>query len=422
MTEPQTAFRRLTAGILTAGLLAAVAMPAKAFPLLDGLGGDAGFGDLAMGRNDDGSSNGLPLPFALNFFGTVHETFFINNNGNVTFESPTGQFTPDPFPASSNPMIAPFWGDVDTRCGACGAVYVAAPNSDTVVVTWNNVGYFSSHSDLTNNFQLILRNQSAATGHDGDFDIEFRFDRLEWVTGDASGGQNGFGGTAAQAGFDAGDGVNFFTIPGSQTQTVHEVLAGESNVSGATPGLWSFAIRQGGLPDGSTPDNPLLPIITEDGFVFDFEVELNQTVFIDPVIAIGYEYIVNSGPNVASVLLPTLVGDDGVYQVSFNFNGSTYDDVATVLAGQVFGFGGTAQERFLVEGIDEAALLDPDDNTAFVAGLTFAAAGQVNLSQIPLTIDTGPAALPEPGSFGLVGLGLLGLAAVSRRRALRTEA
>jgi hypothetical protein len=39
----------------------------------------------------------------------------VNNNGNVTFNGPLGGFTPAAFPASSHPMIAPFWGDVDTR-------------------------------------------------------------------------------------------------------------------------------------------------------------------------------------------------------------------------------------------------------------------------------------------------------------------
>jgi hypothetical protein len=385
---------------------------AQAVMLVDGLGGPAGFGELAMPRNDDGSSNLLPLPFEIDFFGNTYNDFYINNNGNITFNGPVFNYTPQPFPVSNRPMIAPYWGDVDTRCVTCGEVYVAAPNADTVAVTWNNVGFFSDNSSLTNNFQLLLRNQGG-----GDFDIEFRYDRLEWTTGDASGGIGGLGGTPAQAGFDAGDGVNFFTIPGSQTAAVLN-LQNTSNVSQATPGLWSFAIRSGAVP-GSTPDNPLLPVINDEGFQFDFNVDLNQRIYIDPEIAVGYDYIVNSGPNFATVLLPTLAGDDGIYQI-FGFNAVSSDfDVllGAANAGVVFDFGAGGLDRFRVLGIDQAAMLDPTDGTAFVAGLTFVSAGQVIMSQIPIVFDTNPdGSVPEPASWMLLLLGLAAMVVILRRR------
>ncbi len=188
-----------------------------------------------MTPNDDSSSSQLNLPFTANFFGNNYNSFFINNNGNLTFNGPVSSFTPQPFPISSRPMIAPFWADVDTRCSTCGAVYVAAPNADTVVVTWNNVGYYNQQSIPTNNFQTVLRNQGG-----GNIDVDFRYDRLAWTTGSASSG------IPAQAGYDAGDGVNFFTLPGSRTAAVVD-LETTSNVSQNTPGLWSFAIRNGAL-------------------------------------------------------------------------------------------------------------------------------------------------------------------------------
>ena len=133
-------------------------------------------------------------------------------------------------------MIAPFWGDVDTRCAACGNVWVAAPNAETTVVTWDNVGFFSQNSTPTNNFQLVLRDRND-TGA-GNFDIEFRYDDLNWTTGEASGGNSaGLGGIPAQAGFDAGNGTDFFTLPGSRTASVLD-LQNTSNVSASTPGLW----------------------------------------------------------------------------------------------------------------------------------------------------------------------------------------
>lgn len=147
---------KLSASCLIAFVLCAVTSFSVLTPsvvaaasLVNGLGGPEGFGQLAMGRNDDGSSSRLDLPFTVNFFGTSHSTFFVNNNGNLTFNGSLGRFTPNPFPIANQPMIAPYWADVDTRCSACGEVYVAAPNPDTLVVTWDGVGYFPSNATLT---------------------------------------------------------------------------------------------------------------------------------------------------------------------------------------------------------------------------------------------------------------------------------
>jgi len=402
--------------LLSAAILAGIgasAAPANAIALIDGMGGPAGYGTLAMLPNDDGSSSLLNLPFGINFFGNNYNNFFANNNGNITFNGPVGTFTPNPFPISAQPMIAPFWGDVDTRCSTCGAVYVGAPNADTVAVTWNNVGYYSGHSNLTNNFQLLLRNQGA-----GNFDIEFRYDRLQWTTGDASGGSGGFGGTPAQAGFDAGDNTNFFTLPGSRTAAVLD-LDNTSNVSPDTPGLWSFAIRSGAVP-GSTPENPLMPVVVDEGFNFNFNVVLNQRRFIDPIIAVGYDYIINSGPNFASVLLPDI--GDGQYELyGWNPVTSFFDvfiDIA--FAGVEYDFGPDGIDRFRVLGIETSAMLDPNNPVAFVTGLTFAGTGNVNMNMNPVTLNIpDPQNVPEPVTLSLLGAGLAGVAFMRRRAQCR---
>ncbi len=368
--------------------------------ILDGFGGSAGFGELALERNDDGSSNQLNLPFQINFFGETFNNFYINNNGNLTFRSPLSTFTPDPFPIANQPIIAPYWADVDTSCGLCGEVYVASPNPDTVVVTWNNVGYYAANNDKTNTFQTVLRNRSD-TGA-GNFDIEYRYGQLQWTTGDASGGTDGLGGTPAQAGFDAGDNTNFLTLPGSRTSEVLN-LQNLSNLLTPVPGLWSFAIRSGELP-GSTPENPLLPIVTEDGFLFNFNIgDLNRPIFIDPVVAIGYDYIVDSGPNFASVLLPTGIGDDLYDLWTFDSLLNDFVDSGIILAGgDTYNFGAGGVNRFRILGIEPNAELDPNDPTAFVTGLTFTSTGQIQLRQVPITQNTDiqtPRPVPEPSTI-----------------------
>jgi Nidogen-like len=271
-------------------------------------------------------------------------------------------------------------------------------------VTWNDVGFFSSNSSKTNNFQVALRDQGA-----GNFDVEFRYDRLTWTTGNASGGSNGLGGTPAQAGYDAGNGTNFFTLPGSRTGAVLN-LANTSNVFAATPGLWSFAIREGALP-GETSANPLLPVVVNGSFTFDFNVVIpTQRIFIDPVVAIGYDYLVTDGPLITSVNFTTDVNDADGYDL-FDINGNR---LATGLrVGQIFTFA-NAVSGFRVAGIDPAAGLDPSNTNAFVTGLTFAGPGRVQMSQTPITFDTGttvpPGNVPLPGSIALLLLGGLVMA------------
>ena len=158
----------------------------------------------------------------------------------------------------------------------------------------------------------------------------------------------------------------------------------------------------------------------EDGWHFDFNIVLNQRIFIDPLLAVGYDYVVTSGPNFASVVLPTVAGDTDGYDI-FGFNpiSGLYDILLGHVADGVeffFAQGGVSQ--FGVRDIDIDAALDPNDTEAFVTGLTFAGSGQVSMIQSPVTlfVPDQQADLPEPGGLLLLGAGIASLVLVRRRR------
>jgi gliding motility-associated-like protein len=161
-------------------------------------------------RNDDSSSPPINLPFLFCFYGQVMNTVYINNNGNISFGAPYGTFSSAAFPSNQYSMIAPFWTDIDTRGMASGVVYYKVTPT-ALIVRWQTVGYYSMHTDKLNDFQLII-----TTGNDPILppgsNCAFCYGDMQWTTGDASGGVNGFGGTPATVGCNLGDGVNYIQI------------------------------------------------------------------------------------------------------------------------------------------------------------------------------------------------------------------
>ncbi|HTL80556.1 MAG TPA: nidogen-like domain-containing protein [Bacteroidia bacterium] len=165
-------------------------------------------------RNDDGSTASIPLPFSFCFYGTPVNSCFINNNGNVSFGASYGTFTANAFPDPNFIMIAPFWADVDTRNPVSGLVYYKITPT-YMIVRWKNVDYYdatmSSHQSLFNDFQLIITNGSDPILPSGN-NVNFCYGDMQWTTGDASNGVNGFGGSAATVGVNQGNGVDYIQI------------------------------------------------------------------------------------------------------------------------------------------------------------------------------------------------------------------
>lgn len=196
---------------------------AQAGLLINGLGGDAGFGEHSLAVGDDNSQevdiSGI-FENGLNLCGSSYSSLYINNNGNITFGSALSSYSPTAIRETEIPMIAPFWADVDTRGGSLAASsggnstgantvwYDIDAENGVFTVTWDDVGAFSSGT-VPNAFQLQLINQSGNEDRaDGDFDIRFIYEDIQWTMGSASS-------VHASMGWTSGDGSNWFEAPQS---------------------------------------------------------------------------------------------------------------------------------------------------------------------------------------------------------------
>jgi hypothetical protein len=211
--------------------------------------------------NDDGSTGLVDItsafPDGLNFFGANFSSLYVNNNGNVTFESSLSTYTPFGLLTTQTPMIAPFFGDVDTRGEGSDVVRYGTTTFQgrpAFCVMWANVGvgYYSGGTDKLNQFQLLLVNRYDAGP--GDFDIVFNYDQVQWEAGGASGGSGGLGGSPARAGYSNGA-DRALELPGSgdtgaflDSNTVTGLIHDQSGqgVSGDVQlGRYVFPVRNG---------------------------------------------------------------------------------------------------------------------------------------------------------------------------------
>ncbi|XP_006893554.1 PREDICTED: sushi, nidogen and EGF-like domain-containing protein 1 [Elephantulus edwardii] len=240
-------------GLAARGVSSAVAL-ADFYPF------GAEHGDAVTPKQDDGGSGLRPLSAPFPFFGAQHSGLYVNNNGIISFLREVSQFTPVAFPiAKDRCVVAAFWADVDNR--RAGDVFYRETTDPTMlrratgdvrryfpelpdfsatwafIATWHRVTFFGgSSSSPVNTFQIVLIT-------DGKFSFTiFNYESITWTTGThaSSGGDTvGLGGIAAQAGFNAGDGQRYFSIPGSRTVDMAEV---ETTTNVGVPGRWAFRI------------------------------------------------------------------------------------------------------------------------------------------------------------------------------------
>ena len=75
---------------------------------------------------------------------------------------------------------------------------------------------------------------------------------IQWTASVDQGGFNGFGGNAALAGYNAGDGLVSFTVPGSQTDNILNIVS-LSNVD--VPGMLVFRLDEDDVVFSSCGNN-----------------------------------------------------------------------------------------------------------------------------------------------------------------------
>ncbi|XP_052077977.1 uncharacterized protein LOC127715900 [Mytilus californianus] len=237
--------------------------------------------------NDDGSTQPIPVSSLFPLFNYQHDSLIVNTNGVISFLGTMRTFTPSPFPlASKRRLIAPYWADIDTRNG--GIVWYRETTNLTMlkkasdeiqtnfaehynfhaawmfISTWDNVAFYGADEigkKKRCTFQCVL-----VTNGRHSFTI-FLYNTIEWTTGRASGGHSssGLGGTAAQVGFDAGDGFNFYAIEASRKASVINVTR-MSNID--HPGKFIFRVDTTKITNGGCNVEGTLTITPREATMF----------------------------------------------------------------------------------------------------------------------------------------------------------
>ncbi len=283
---------------------------------------DASF-TLPFGPTDDMVSDTIYLPFTFCFYGQPQNKLFISSNGLVTFDTIFNNFTPVIFPTQGFRCVAPFWADNDTgdNLNPIGTIsYKISPTH--IKINYDSVGYYDSHGDKRNSYQLILTDGVDPIVQGGN--AAFLYADMQWTSGDLSNGTNGLNGLPAIMGMNKGDGVESFTVGEFDHEGTDFDGAGGSADGVSFLDNQSFYLNvcdPGNVPPvpsaaapcdtfticavGDTADFPLIFLSPEENQTTSIDIDFGGLTSIDTIL--------NTSGNVAKMIvrawgLPTTVG------------------------------------------------------------------------------------------------------------------
>jgi Ca2+-binding RTX toxin-like protein len=214
-----------------------------------GLGGPAGYGETAVPRGDDTTlrvdvSAVFEDGFTLDGTHYAASQLYIATDGYVTFGSAAGGVPADPS-SLTMPFIAIFMADVDTRIDGeapeSGQIWLDVdPVQDVVTITWDDVGFYRRDATRTDTFQMQLFDRG-----NGAMDVVFRYENIDWTSGDLQGGWDGLGGTPAFIGYREASSGAATSVGASRNETAELNLPATSGNTGVV-GLYVY--RLGGSP------------------------------------------------------------------------------------------------------------------------------------------------------------------------------
>jgi hypothetical protein len=149
-------------------------------------------------------------PFSINFFGTVYNSLFINENGVISFGAPLSaapRNIADIFHAGV-PVIVPYFADADMAVG--GRVNRTFTFGVNTFLDMYATYQGSTDPAFRNEMQVAFFGSETST----DFRLELNYNNILWESGDLDGGTNGLGGIAPRVGFSDGFG-RVYEVAGS---------------------------------------------------------------------------------------------------------------------------------------------------------------------------------------------------------------